>query len=471
MRKMIPLLLALVLVLLLAGCTPKVTVGAAEYPVDSTALDLSGTTLTDVDALAQFTQLQTLNVSNTGITGAQYDALCAKLPNCQITWTPLFQGKAYPADTTALAVTELTGSEAAELAYFPKLQTLDATGCSQYDALLEIMTQYPDLQVDYVVVIGEQNLMPDTTEAAFTDPNVEELTLALKMLPELKKVELTGVLPAIEEVNRLREAYPAVQWAWEVQICGNTYPVDVTEIDLSGNQIEDLAQLEAQIAYLPQLQKVRMCDCGISNEEMDALNRRYENISFVWNVTLGPYITVPTDLQAFNVFLYKYQYYLDDEAAYNLRYCTEMVCLDLGHQKITNCDFVAYMPNLKYLVLADTDVSDLTPLTGLKNLLWLEIFLCPIEDISPLTTVTSLEDLNLGYTPYEDDTALRQMTWLKRLWWSHCRLSMDEREVLRAALPNTEIVTNQPSSTGGTWRKGENYYAMRDMLGLHYMVG
>jgi pyruvate,orthophosphate dikinase len=66
--------------------------------------------------------------------------------------------------------------------------------------------------------------------------------------------------------------------------------------------------------------------------------------------------------------------------------------------KIKNCDFVAFMPHLKYLILADTKVTDLTPLTGLKELAFLELFMLDIKDYAPLESLTGLEDLNLYYT-------------------------------------------------------------------------
>ena len=125
MRKRLPILL-LCMLLLLAGCKEKVTIGETKYPIDTVELDLSGAPLENVEVLGQFTQLKALNVCNTGINGETYDKLTAMLPGCQITWTPMFQGKAYPADTTALTVAELTGTEEAELAYFPKLTHLDA---------------------------------------------------------------------------------------------------------------------------------------------------------------------------------------------------------------------------------------------------------------------------------------------------------------------------------------------------------
>lgn len=468
MRKWLPLL-CLMLALIMAGCTEKVSISGTEHPADITELDLSGAPLEDVDALAQFTQLKMLDVRNTGITGETYDRLQAMLPECEILWTPMFQGRAYPADTTTLTAAELTGTEGTELTYFPKLTHLDATGCREYDALVNLMAQHPKLQVDYVVELNGQVLSRDTTEAAFSDISGEDLELALKLLPELKNLALTGELPAAEKTAELLKQYPQVQFDWEVEICGKAVSADTVELDLSGIAVEDVTRIEEKLGYLPRLETVIMCDCGVSNEEMDALNRRHGEIRFLWNVTLGPYITVRTDLKAF--ISRPYKCYLNDEWAYNLRYCTEMVCLDLGHNKITHCEFVAFMPDLKYLILADTEVSDLTPLTGLKNLVFLEVFLTPVTDYSPLATLTALEDLNICYTQGKDGAPLMQMTWLKRLWWSSCRMSKEDRTVLRETLSNTEIVMNQYSSTGGGWRKGQNYFDMRDMLGMDYMEG
>ena len=149
MRKWLALL-CLSLALLLTGCKEKVTIGETQYPIDTAELNLSGAPPEKVEVLKQFSQLTYLDVCNTGITGETYDRLTAMLPGCRISWTPMFQGKAYPADTTTLTAAELTGAEGAELAYFPKLTSLDATACRNYDALLTLMSQYPNLQVDYV---------------------------------------------------------------------------------------------------------------------------------------------------------------------------------------------------------------------------------------------------------------------------------------------------------------------------------
>ena len=210
-----------------------------------------------------------------------------------------------------------------------------------------------------------------------------------------------------------------------------------------------------------------MCNCGISNEDMDALNRRHEDIQFVWSVSLNGRATVRTDITGFITFKMGLKYFFEGELD-NLRYCTEIVALDLGHQKISNCDFVAYMPNLKYLVLADTTISDLTPLEGLENLEFLEIFLTNVQDYTPLLKLTNLKDLNLAWT-YGDYKIIAQMPWLERCWWGGKWHNQETRDYLTEHCPNTLFEFDDGESTGSGWRDGDLYYEMRDALGMFYM--
>ena len=209
-----------------------------------------------------------------------------------------------------------------------------------------------------------------------------------------------------------------------------------------------------------------MSECGIDNEQMDALNRKYGHIKIVWTVSIGDFIQVKTDTTWFMAA--KFGYPVDTEDVYNLRYCTDIVALDLGHMKISNCDFVAFMPHLKYLILADTNVTDLTPLTGLKELTFLELFLLDLRDYTPLETLTGLEDLNLFYTFGEPDVILR-MNWLKNLWWNGC--SWEAQLQFRETMPDCRFCFNSFSSTGGGWRDLPNYFAQRDILGMSYLTG
>ena len=148
-------------------------------------------------------------------------------------------------------------------------------------------------------------------------------------------------------------------------------------------------------------------------------------------------------------------------------YCTDLIAIDVGHMELTSCEWLAYMPNLQYLILADTDISDISPLANHEKLVFLEIFLTKVQDYSPLLTCTALEDLNLCYTRGDVDPLL-QMTWLKRLWWNE---SGETQTLLREHLPNTEVHFISLSSTGDGWRSGDRYKEQRDILGMPYLVG
>ncbi len=474
MRKKLLITLALILQLaaaavLLHRFLPSspgeyISIDGNRYRRDSTYLDLSGGPVSQPERLAELTGLRRLNLRGTGLTAAQYDGLRAALPDCEISWSPYFQGKYYPDTTTSLTITHLTGEDVRMLAYFPRLSTVNAAGCRDYDQLMALQTLLPDCAVFYDVTLGSETWSQDATRLVLPDADPERVMEQLRFLPRVEQVLFTGKLPDIAELSALMEAYPQIEMRWQVDIFGVTADMTATELDLSGIPVEKVAQVEQVLPYLPKLQKVIMCDCGIPNEEMDALNRRHPEIQFVWSVSIGPYLRIRTDTTA--LIPVKYNVWVDDEDCYNLRYCTEMVCLDLGHQDITRCDFVAYMPKLKYLILADTHISDLTPLENCKELIFLELFLTWVRDYSPLLGCTALEDLNLGYT-YGDSRVIAQMTWLDRLWWSG---GGGSRAILAPALPDTQIYLTAGSSTGEGWRKGKNYYDMRDMLGMGYMT-
>lgn len=252
----------------------------------------------------------------------------------------------------------------------------------------------------------------------------------------------------------------------EIWFQGQWYPLDTEILDFSGTTFSDTTEIDALLSQLPNLTQVVMADCGIANEEMDALNRKYENVQIIWAVDLGPNLRVRTDVTA--LIPSQSDGWLSDTDAYNLRYCTELVALDLGHMDISHIDFASFMPKLKYLIIADSRVASLEPLRGLNNLIYLEAFLTHVTDYSPLLDCPALEDLNISWT-YGDYVPLCQMLQLKRLWWGGTPHSTQVISALTEQLPNTQLSLYDVDSTGSGWRKHPHYYEMRDLLGMYYM--
>lgn len=501
------------------------------YLKTAEVLDLSGVQGVEFDRLRDFPQLKTLDARGTGMDVASYRMLREANPDCTITWDIPFQGRFLPQDTQEVTVASLTAEEAQALALVPGLLQVDGLECRDYDALELLVDLRPDCQVNYRVDLGGLRWGPGVRSIELQHADAEELAKNLPHLPAVETILLKTALPdpalvsrlqrefpqiglfyaledrdvpldakatmlslnqcplTLELAQKLIQCYPELQEAELLecgleeeelrQLCddnpqvfflweGSFGPVqlrtDAVEADLSGIPVTDLEALEQALPYYPKLQKVDLSDCGLENEELDALNKRHEDVRFVWTVSVGK-VRVRTDSLFFapvKTGQTVYEGQLD-----NLRYCPDVIAVDVGHMPLKTCDWVRYFPKLQYLIIADTGISDITPLADCENLIFLEMFITLCRDYSPLQQCKKLEDLNLCYT-YGPADPVREMTWLKRLWWDGIRYNDKD---IADSLPNTEVNLDSGSSTGGGWREGDHYREQRDILGMAYLHG
>lgn len=447
-----------------------ITIHGNTYERSITQLDLKGIENPELNLICQLNSLESLDIRDTGITVQDHDTLQAALPECEILWSVPFQGGWLDSNVREITIETLSEEDVALLDYLPELETVNAGTCRDYAQLVLLQERRPECQINWQVFLQDEGYDLGTRELTFADISADELAAALPYLTCLETVTLTQVQTDVSGLLELMSQYPDVTFIWDTELLGVSVNSLAAEIDFSGILIEDLESLEAIITRLPKLETVTMCGCGISNEEMEALNLRHENIKFIWEVTIRN-VTLRTDITYFMP--YQYRLKLTDEDAYNLRYFTDLVCLDLGHYSITNCDFVACMPHLKYLLLADTRITDLSPLEGLEELVYLEIFMTDVTDYTPLLTLPNLECLNLCYTAGQVEV-IAQLTWVDYIRWIAFTkdVSAEEREYLKECLPDTLLeLGGGGSSTGGNWRTQQHYYDMRDLLGMSYMTG
>ena len=476
MKKKIILIICIVIIAL-AGAAfaglcyyrdAHVTIGGETYPRTVETLDLSSCSAADLEIISTLPYLRSIDLRDANLTVQEYEAVCAAAAGCEITWSVPFQGGHVPCETRELTVSALSEEDIAMLAWLPQLTAVNAEACSDYDAILALKAAYPQLEVTYQVALNGETYDPATTELTLAQP-VADLADTLAYLPQMQTVTFTETPANPDDILALQEAYPNITFSWQLEVCGVTVDASATEIDLSEIPLADTQELESKLKYMPNLTKVDMVHCGISNQDMEALNNRHENILFVWAVKLKG-MEFRTDVT--EMMPVKHDLWVTDEDCYNLRYFTELIALDLGHMFINHCEFVRYMPHLKYLILADTDVTSIAPLENLTELIFLEIFMCPIQDYSPLVTLTALEDLNISYT-YGDYELIAQMTWLDHLWWGQTpesRITDAQRDYLRSVLVDTQIEFQPQSSTGKGWRLIKNYFDMRDIFGMGYMT-
>ena len=433
--------------------------------VANTLPELTITTLSqeDIRMLDYLPQLKTVDAR--GCTDyPQLEALIAHRPEVEVLYNVTIDGKAYPQDAEHLDLVGFTAEDLELVQYLPALTSVSAVSCREYDRLLELRQQYPHLALTYNVPIGGTNYPQNTTTLSLADVETEELLQYLQYLPALRDV--TVIDPRYSEVSMVDvvEAYPNAQFYWEMDVFGIHMTCEATSIDLNKKKLESVEAVELALANFPNLERAYLGRCGLDNEELAAYRDRVRpDYKVVWNILLGA-LYVDTDATWFMPG--KYDKGLIEEQAQLLKYFEDMECIDVGHKPLLTCEFVRYMPKLKYLILADTNIEDITPLETCKNLVFLELFMSFVTDYTPLLGCTALEDLNIAYT-WGDPEPIKQMTWLKRLWWN-CQEELEPE--LSAALPNTQLMLlSHPDAVAYGWRLGQRYYEQRDIMGVPYM--
>jgi Leucine-rich repeat (LRR) protein len=417
----------------------------------------------DVTLLGYLPYLKTVDARNC-TDYPQLEALVAARPEVKVLYNVTIDGMAYPQDAKALRLVGFTEQELALVRYLPCLEAVDATGCEEYDLLKQLWEAYPALNMTYQVPIGGREYAENTRELHLSDVETEELLQMLQYLPELKSVTVLDPRYSDISMTDVAETYSDVHFWWEMDVFGLHMTCQDTEVNLNKRTLESVEAVERALANFPNLERAYLGRCGLDNEELAAYRDRVRpEYKVVWNILIGA-LFVDTDETWFMPG--KYDKGLIEEQAKLLKYCEDMICIDVGHKPLETCEFVRYMPNLKYLILADTNIEDITPLETCKNLVFLELFMSFVKDYTPLLGCTALEDLNIAYT-WGDPEPIKQMTWLKRLWWN-CQEELGPE--LSAALPNTELMLlSHPDAVAYGWRLGKRYYEQRDIMGVPYM--
>lgn len=442
----------------------------AKYSSDITALTVTSLTAEEAKDLDAFSGLSTVEAAGC----RDYDALlllAQRRPDCRVHYTLTLNGKTLDSEITQISysdddIRELTQA----LAYLPKVdsvtlesQTVDAVQLSKLEE------SFPGIRWTVSMELGGQQIDNHTRQLDLSGVHVTfgELAQKLPLLQELKELNLTGCSLAEEELKSVISAYPAIRVQCILTFCGQTFSTDCPEIDLTEAKDVTAQALREGIPCFYQLKKVILGHTKISNEELDKINHSFPDTEVVWWMYLGS-TAIRTDARFYYPAKVTAGNLPKNDEMKKLRYCTKLEAIDIGHSETAECDWLAYTPHVKYLIIADTIISDLSPLAGLKELVYLEMFRCRATDYTPLLSCTALQDLNLGGT-FGDPDIIRQMTWLHNLYWAR---GLDEKEIpanvlsLADDLPDTNVEIH---ITGGNllygWRYVPHYYAFRDFIG------
>ncbi len=278
----------------------------------------------------------------------------------------------------------------------------------------------------------------------------------LAQFPQLQEVFLDpaeGDSPwTLAEAGQLIVRYPNLLVHYTTTAFGVTFSltdevVSFNKIDLA-DRVDELREL---LPYMVHVGRLDMEYCNIPDEQMAELRAAFPNPKIVWRVFVKGIYQCRTD-----VLMIRFSYDADmnrlyDEDTRPLIYCNELKYLDLGHDRITDAYFTAYMPDLEACILAVGEITDISALANCSKLEYLEIFTGHVTDISALAELKNLKHLNIANNQITDISPLFELE-LERLWCSRNPIPKEQIEEFRRRFPDCEVNTTSYNPTGEGWR-------------------
>lgn len=464
-KKLSVLTACLVCALLLVGCAEKVELSTGKYEVEETTAIQAIVTAEDLAIMDGLTMLQTADFSGSSCIDEIFQWSQAH-PNVKVTYTmTLPTGKTVDNRVTEL---DLSGVDAptltafaSELKYLPDVKSIflgDASVLGS-DTLDTLAAACPQAEISYHIALRGEELSPDTASFDFSGISSAELAEILPILPMFEKVEqikLTGATLTWDDFALIKEACPEAVLDYSFELYGKPVTLADSELDFSYMQLPDNGEaLRQALPYFTDCTFVNMDSCGISNEDMAALQAEFPDTKIVWRVFFGTKYSLRTDAEKCLASKPSIGGNLYGNDLDVLKYCTDLKYIDIGHnEELTSLDFAATLTKLEVLVAAMNNVTDISALANCPNLEYLELNSSDVIDISPLAGLKNLRHLNIANClSITDISPLYSLTELERLWIGCLTpIPAEQVEEMQKAAPDCQINTEAYDPTTGGWR-------------------
>ena len=441
---------------------------------------------TDITAALEYGESRLLerfpNLSSVNLTGsedvAEVRAFAAAHPEISVRCDLSLLGQTVAFDATTL--TDSSSYVVSDIQHainaLPNLTKLDLRACKLDNiSLLQLIQDNPALSIQCMAEVFGAFVDNQTTTLAIHASEAEfseiggELSRVLGLFPALQSVDLTQLEEALtpETILSLQQEFPSLEIVYAFRLFGREIKTTDTELDLYEVRVknEGVPELEKVLACMPNCTYADMAYTKVDNETMAALAAKFPKIKFSWMIHFAAY-SCRTDANMLKVS--KPFYGFTSNVAEILKYCTDLEYLDIGHNQLTNLDFLSHMKNLKVLIAAISfNITDISPVANCTQLEYLELFSNRIVDVSPLLGLTQLKHLNICNNRIVDATPLYSLQNLERLWIANNPLSDAQKTQLVANLPNclVNVTTGNPTAEG--WKKGARY----DLLTQQFHYG
>ena len=461
------------------GIYPTVIIGGKEIDTSSTTIFIKDVTLTEEDkqALSEFTELVTLDLTNCGLTDIAFLQGCSKLMSVTLTENPIsdftpLHGKP---DLRTLYINDTAITDWSQLHAISSLSLLNANGnwiTAEDDAALN--AALPDCEIYaglngyliYDITIAGTTYSSDVTELDLSGAGLSDVTV-IPQFSAVRKLNLSG--------NRISWITPfdGMNWVSELDLSGNRISnisslssmTALTVLNLNENAVTDLSPLAGKtnltelhlngnpiyhghdaLSTLTGLQKLSLQDALVKDQhlsllpmesltELDLRNNKQLTADAVLNLANSyPNCKILSDFGPAEVTLGSKSFPATEsvvDASYSsvidlstVTDFTGLTSLNLAGNGVSDFTPLKNMTALTELNLQATGFSDCAILSTLTNLTALTLTGNPaVTDIAPLVSCTKLSTLYLDETGVTDVSALKSLTALTNLHLDKCAIA------------------------------------------------
>ena len=317
-------------------------------------------------------------------------------------------------------------------------------------------------------ILGKTCRATDSTVdlAGLRDADAAEIAKTLGKMTGLRSIRIGGeqATPlSWESLKLLHDAAPQAVIDYAFTMYDREFNLSDEEMDLKYIPMEDEGALVSKVtACMSRLRRLDMDSCRVSNEAMARLRDSLPDTEVVWRVNFAQYYTARTDVTRILASMPGKAGELAHNNVQNLKYCTKVKYLDLGHNNyLDTIEFCRYMPDLEVLIVGMTFVEDFSPLASCPKLEYVEAMTTRLHDLTPFENLHNLKHLNICYNFAVTDISPLYGLDLERLWIGmHDPVPPEQVERFRALHPDCVVNDTTPDPTEEYWRFSEHGDAM-----------
>ena len=298
--------------------------------------------------------------------------------------------------------------------------------------------------------------------AGLQDADAAATAEFLRQMPRLQSIRIGSQEEtplSWESLKLLHDAAPQAVIDYAFTMFDRPFNLSDEVMDLKYIPMEDNGALVAKVtACMSRLRTLDMDSCRVPNAYMEKIRDSLPDTDVIWRINFASGYTARTDVTRILASMPGQGGELVHNNVENLKYCTKLKYLDLGHNNfLDTIEFCRYMPDLEVLIVGMTFVEDFTPLASCPKLEYFEAMNTRLHDLTPFANLHNLKHMNICYNfAITDITPLYGLD-LERLWiGQHDPVPPEQIEKFRELHPNCVVNDTTPDPTEEYWRFAEH---------------